>query len=83
MMRCNKTGLTDKDWMTILDVINVFDPNDIAKVYPDMATPEFMQEVDSAFKAVLAHVHTNVQTKNKQQFVNKLTERNMSTCHNQ
>lgn len=55
-MRCSKTGLTDKDFKTILDVVNVFDPNDIANVYPEMATPEFMQDVQSAFKAVLAHV---------------------------
>lgn len=56
MMQCNKTGLTDKDWRTILDVVNVFDPNDIANVYPEMSTPEFMQDVKSAFNAVLAHV---------------------------
>jgi hypothetical protein len=59
MMRCSKTGLSDKDWTTILDVVNVFDPNDIAHVYPDMGTPEFMQDVQSAFKAVLAHVEHN------------------------
>lgn len=59
MMRCNKTGLTDKDWKTVLDVINVFDPNDIAHVYPEMGSPEFMQDVKSAFKAVLAHVERN------------------------
>ena len=56
MMRCNKTGLTDKDWRTILDVVNVFDPGDIAHVHPEMGSPEFMQDVQSAFKAVLAHV---------------------------
>ena len=56
MMRCNKTGLTNKDWKTLLDVINVYDPNDIAHVYPEMASPEFMQDVQTAFKAVLAHV---------------------------
>ena len=59
MMKCSKTGLTDNDWKTILDVINVFDPNDIAHVYPEMAKPEFMQDVQSAFKAVLAHVERN------------------------
>lgn len=58
-MRCNKTGLSDKDWATILDVINVFDPNDIAHVYPEMSTPEFMQDVQSVFKTVLAHVERN------------------------
>ena len=56
MMKCDKTGLTDKDWRTILDVINVFDPNDIAHVYPEMGTPEFTQDVTNAFKTVLAHV---------------------------
>ena len=55
-MICDKTGLSDKDWRTILDVVNVFDPGDIAHVYPEMGTPEFMQDVQSAFKAVLAHV---------------------------
>ena len=59
MMRCDKTGLTNKDWTTILDIVNVFDPNDIAHVYPEMSTPEFMQDVQSAFKAVLVHVERN------------------------
>ena len=59
MMRCNKTGLTDNDWATILDIVNVFDPNDIAHVYPGMGTPEFMQDVKSVFKTVLAHVERN------------------------
>ena len=56
MARCNKTGLTDKDWKTILDVLNMYDPNDVVHVVPEMGTPEFMQNVDSAFKAVLGHV---------------------------
>lgn len=56
MAKCNKTGLTDRDWKTVLDVLNMFDPNDVAHVVPGMATPEFMQDVDSAFKAVLGHV---------------------------
>lgn len=57
MMRCNKTGLTDKDFKTILDVLNVYDPNDIIDHIPAMGSPEFMQDVQSAFKAVLAHVN--------------------------
>ena len=56
MMRCDKTGLTDQDFKTILDVLNMYDPNDVANSVPEMATPEFMQHVQSAFKAVLAHV---------------------------
>ena len=56
MMRCSKTGLTDQDFKTILDVLNMYDPNDVAGAVPEMATPEFMQDVQSAFKAVLTHV---------------------------
>ena len=51
-MQCNKTGLTLEDWKTILDVVNVYDPNDIAHVYPEMGSPEFMQDVSSVFKKV-------------------------------
>ena len=54
-MQCNKTGLTDRDWKTILDVLNVFDPNDIAHIYPKMGEPEFVQDVTNAFKKVLKH----------------------------
>ena len=57
MMRCDKTGLSDKDFKTILDVLNVYDPSDIVHVYPEMGSPEFMQDVQTAFKAVLAHVN--------------------------
>lgn len=59
MNRCSKTGLTDKDFKTILDVLNVYDPGDIAHVYPEMGEPEFTQDVTDAFKAVLAHVERN------------------------
>lgn len=58
MNRCSKTGLTDKDFKTILDVLNVYDPNDIAHIVPEMATPEFVQDVHSAFRTVLKHVNT-------------------------
>ena len=52
-MKCDKTGLTDNDWGTILDVLNMYDPGDNAHVCPAMATPEFMQDVSTAFKTVL------------------------------
>ena len=55
MMRCSKTGLSKKDWKTILDIINVYDPNDIIHVYPEMGTPEYMQDVHETFKLVLKH----------------------------
>jgi|TARA_B110000196_G_C20577568_1_gene400420 hypothetical protein len=52
MMQCNKTGISDKEWKTILDVLNVYDPNDICHVYPEMGSPEFVQDVTSAFHKV-------------------------------
>ena len=55
-MQCNKTGLTDNEWKTILDVLNVYDSNDIAHVYPEMGTPEFVQDVTSTFHKVRKHV---------------------------
>jgi len=57
MNRCSKTGLTDKDFKTILDVLNVYDPNDIISHVPAMGTAEFMQDVHEAFKAVLSHMN--------------------------
>ena len=57
MMRCDKTGLTEKDFKTILDVLNVYDPNDIINHIPEMGSAEFMHDVQLAFKAVLAHVN--------------------------
>jgi hypothetical protein len=65
MNRCSKTGLTDKDFKTILDVLNVYDPNDIVDHIPAMGSPEFMQDVQSAFKAVLAHVNRTQGVQNK------------------
>jgi hypothetical protein len=65
MNRCSKTGLTDKDFKTILDVLNVYDPNDIIDHIPAMGSPEFMQDVQSAFKAVLAHVNRTQGAQNK------------------
>ena len=56
MMYCDKTGLSDKDWKTILDVLNVYDPNDIMNVYPEMGTPEFVRDVTDAFHKVRKHV---------------------------
>ena len=56
MMQCNKTGISDREWKTILDVLNVYDPNDIIHVYPEMGSPEFIQDVTSAFHKVRKHV---------------------------
>ena len=55
MNRCSKTGLTDKNFSTILDVLNMYDPTD-NRVCPAMTTPEFLEDVQSSFKTVSRHV---------------------------
>lgn len=51
-------NLTEKELKAVFDVINVFDPEDIAHVYPAMATDEFMEDVMSAWKKILKNLDT-------------------------
>ena len=48
-----KNELTLKELEVIFDVLNVFDPNDISHVYPEMGTNQFMKDVNSTWKKVL------------------------------
>ena len=48
-----KNELTLKELEVIFDVLNVFDPNDISHVYPEMGTKQFMKDVNSTWKKVL------------------------------
>jgi len=52
--------LTNEELKVILDVINVYDPEEIKKVYPEMATFEFLWEVRFAFHKVLHLVKKGV-----------------------
>jgi len=45
--------LTQQEIKAVFDVINVFEPEDISHVYPAMATDEFMNDVNSAWKKIL------------------------------
>ena len=45
--------LTQQEIKAIFDVVNVFEPEDINHVYPEMATEEFMNDVNSAWKKIL------------------------------
>ena len=45
--------LTKKDLEVIFDVLNVYDPNDIKQVYPEMRTKEFMDDVLIVWEKVL------------------------------
>ena len=46
-------SLTEKELKAIFDVVNVYDSDDIEHVYPEMATDEFMNDVNSAWKKIL------------------------------
>ena len=48
-----KTELTLKELEAIFDVLNVYEPQDISHVYPEMGTDEFIKDVNSAWKKVL------------------------------
>ena len=52
--------LTHKELKVILDVINVYDPEKIKKVYPEMATFEFLWQVRFASHKVLHLVKKGV-----------------------
>ena len=42
--------LSKKDWKTILDVLNVYDPNDIMHVYPEMGKGVFVDAVQAVWR---------------------------------
>lgn len=44
--------LTYKDYSVILDVLNMFDENDVKTVAPSMATEEFVNDVNMVFRKV-------------------------------
>ena len=46
-------NLTEKELGAVFDVINVFEPDDISHVYPEMATDEFMEDIMSAWKKIV------------------------------
>ena len=52
--------LTNKELKVILDVINVYDPEEIKHVCPAMATHEFLNEVRETFQKVLHLVKKGV-----------------------
>ena len=51
-----KDELTPEDLKVILDVLNVYDPNDIKHVYSAMGSQEFISEVNDTFQKVLTFV---------------------------
>jgi hypothetical protein len=55
------TELNKKDFEVILDVLNVYDPNDIIDVYPAMGDKEFTDGVREAWRKVFKVVRLNNQ----------------------
>lgn len=51
--------LTQQEIKAIFDVVNVFEPEDINHVYPEMGTEEFMNDVNSAWKKILKNLDNN------------------------
>lgn len=43
-------NLTEQELKAVFDVVNVFEPEDISHVYPEMGEEQFMMDVSSAWK---------------------------------
>jgi hypothetical protein len=52
-------NLTEQELKAVFDVVNVYEPEDISHVYPEMATDEFMEDIKSAWKKILKNLDTN------------------------
>ena len=51
--------LNKEDLKVIFDVLNVYDPNDIMHVYPEMGKDEFLGDVKRACEKVLKIIEKN------------------------
>ena len=49
----DKIKLNQTDLEVIFDVLNVFEPEDISHVYPEMGEEQFMRDLNSTWKKVL------------------------------
>ena len=56
--------LTKEDLQVILDVLNVYDPNDIMDVYPEMGDKKFLDGVRTAWEKVLRAVNEEKRREN-------------------
>ena len=46
-------NLTKQELKAVFDVLNVYEPQDISHVYPEMATEDFCGDVLSAWRKIL------------------------------
>ena len=49
--------LTTEDLKIIFDVLNVYDPNDIQHIYPQMGEQEFLDDVRRVWGKLLLHLN--------------------------
>lgn len=54
-------NLTEQELKAVFDVINVYEPEDISHVYPEMATDEFMKDVNSVWRKILNNLDNTEQ----------------------
>ena len=54
-------NLTEQELKAVFDVVNVFEPEDISHVYPEMASDEFMEDIKSAWKKILNNLDNTEQ----------------------
>ena len=45
--------LTEQELKAVFDVLNVYEPQDISHIYPEMATEDFCGDVLSAWRKIL------------------------------
>jgi len=53
--------LNKEDLQVIFDVLNVYDPNDIQHVYPEMGSGEFLDGVKIAWNKVMSMLDQEVE----------------------
>ena len=46
-------NLTKQELKAVFDVLNVYEPQDISHIYPEMATEDFCGDVLSAWRKIL------------------------------
>ena len=63
--------LSRQDLEVIFDVLNVYDPNDISHVYPEMGSEEFVKQVGSAWRKLLDMVSEPNDTISQDYTINK------------
>tara|TARA_Y100001938_G_C8050760_1_gene411552 strand:- start:281 stop:442 length:162 start_codon:yes stop_codon:yes gene_type:complete len=48
--------LNEEELGVLFDIVNVYDPNDIKDIFPEMGSPEFMEVVHILFKKLRAEL---------------------------